>query len=659
MKQVLKSLRLRILLPVIAMTLLVVMLLTTLFSRAYIRMILKQENEVNAVGFETVIQSITPLIETSMNEVRNLMTDERVASYARLQYDSEAELIHARISCRDFLSSEISRYDGIYGLLFMRKDGSLFGVLPNGSFFRDSPEENHLPGEIQAQILNVPLGQTVWVGPVTAAVLYGFEFADMPENVMIGVSKAVDVSYGECYALMLMDETVFDDLFSALQDGKSSWHLFTEDRTEIYHTGPEEVCEDPERLIGESNGDTILHDENGRPYCSFSMTMKSPRWTLVREVSMENYEQVVHGVRHSVWILAGAVFLVALFLYRLWLKKFMRQFNSLQNGIIRMGEGELDSIEFENFSIAEFERMKQEIDRTCGALNRQMDTIRQMEREQIEQENRKKEQERIAQELSMAREIQANALPSIFPAFPDRTEFSLYASMNPAKEVGGDFYDFFMVDSDHLALVIADVSGKGIPAALFMMVSKTLIKNHLMTGCDPATALERVNLQLCERNATRMFVTVWVAVLEISTGKGLACNGGHEHPAMRCAGGDFELIKYKHGILVGVSQKARYQNREFELHAGDRLFVYTDGVPEATAGNKEMFGEDRLLEALNSCQDGSPEEILQTVKSSVDSFVGEAEQFDDLTMMCLEYKGADAAGPAENICADEDGGAAD
>ena len=187
MKQVLKSLRLRILLPVIAMTLLVVMLLTTLFSRAYIRMILKQENEVNAVGFETVTQSITPLIETSMNAVRNLMTDERVASYARLQYDSEAELIHARISCRDFLSSEISRYDGIYGLLFMRKDGSLFGVLPNGYFFRDSPEENHLPGEIQAQILNAPLGQTVWIGPVTAAVLYGFEFADMPENVMIGV----------------------------------------------------------------------------------------------------------------------------------------------------------------------------------------------------------------------------------------------------------------------------------------------------------------------------------------------------------------------------------------------------------------------------------------------------------------------------------------
>ena len=639
MKQMLKSLRLQLLLPVIAMTLLVVLLLTTLFSRAYIKMILQQENEVNAVGFETVSRSVTPLINTSVSEVRNIMAEDRVASYARLRYPTKATLIHARIRCRDYLSSEIARHDGIYGLLFMRTDGSLFGVLPDGSFFRDSPEENLLPAEMKEQILSVPLGQTVWIGPLSASVFYGFENENTARNVMVGVWKSVDVNYGQCYALMLMDESVFDDLFSVLNDGKSTWHLYTGSRSEIWHTGPEAEHKDPVLLISESNKGNLLYDENGRPFCVFSMTMVSPDWTLVREVSMDNYEQVVSRVRGTVWLVAGAVFLVALVLYRLWLKKFMRQFNSLQNGIIRMGQGDLDSIEFEPFSISEFERMQHEITRTCDALTHQMDTIRRLEREQVEQENLKKEQERIEKELVMAREIQASALPNTFPPFPDRTEFALYASMTPAKEVGGDFYDFFLIDADHLALVIADVSGKGIPASLFMMISKTLIKNELLTGCDPAAALTRVNAQLLEQNSRMMFVTVWLAVLEISTGKVVACNADHEHPALRRADGNFELIKYPHGIFVGVNKKARFMNRECELRPGDRIFVYTDGVPEATAADEKMFGETRLEAALNTCPDGTPEEILHAVKSAVDAFVGDAEQFDDLTMLCLEYRG--------------------
>ena len=257
----------------------------------------------------------------------------------------------------------------------------------------------------------------------------------------------------------------------------------------------------------------------------------------------------------------------------------------------------------------------------------------------MEQENRKKEQVRIMKELQMARELQSSALPRTFPPFPERTEFDLYASMTPAKEVGGDFYDFFLIDDDHLGLVIADVSGKGIPAALFMMVSKTLIKNELMAGLDPATALTKVNLQLSERNSTCMFVTVWAAVLEISTGKGLACNAGHEDPGLRRSGEDYELLKYKHGVLIGFNDKAKYGNREFELHPGDALFVYTDGVPEATDGNGEMFGTERLLRALNSSADNNPGETLRRVRNAVDTFVGDAEQFDDMTMLTLEYRG--------------------
>ena len=246
----------------------------------------------------------------------------------------------------------------------------------------------------------------------------------------------------------------------------------------------------------------------------------------------------------------------------------------------------------------------------------------------------KKEQERIAGELNMAREIQMNSLPQTFPAFPDRTEFDLFASMTPAKEVGGDFYDFFMIDSDHLALVIADVSGKGVPAALFMMTAKTLIRSELMTGRDPATTLQRVNLQLCERNYSSMFVTVWLAVLEISSGKGTACNAGHEHPGVRRADGEYELLVYPHDMVVGAVKRAEYHNREFELRSGDCVFVYTDGVPEATNAAEAMFGNERLIDALNQNANADPEELTHIVHEAVNRFVGDAPQFDDITMLC-------------------------
>ena len=643
MKERLKSLRYRILLPVIAVVLFVTALLNTLFSGAFIGTLMQQEQEVNVTGFETVSHSVEPMIATSINEVRNILSDERVASCARGRYGSATELVRARIKCCDYLQGEIASRDKIFGLLFMREDGSLFGALPEGNFFLDDPGQNPLPEDMKAKILNAPMGQTVWVGPLPASTLYGFENDKTRQSLMIAGWKSVNVSYGECYSMILMDESVFDDLFDALRDGNSSWYLFTEDRTEIYHTG-QDPCLDPDRLISESNSGNIFHDENGLPVCTFSMTMESPAWTLVRKVSMENYERVINRVRVSICILGGVVLLVALVLYEAWLRRFMRQFSSLLKGIVRMGEGDLESTAFEPTGITEFKQMQREINRTSAALSEQMDTIRRMEREQMELENERKEQERIARELSTAREIQASALPQTFPAFPDRPEFDLFASMTPAKEVGGDFYDFFLIDGDHLALVIADVSGKGIPAALFMMVSKTLIRNELMTGCDPATALTRVNLQLRERNTSAMFVTVWLAVVELSTGKGVACNAGHENPGVRRAGGEFELLDYPHDLFVGALKKAKYRNRPFELHPGDCVFVYTDGVPEATNAVGAMFREESLTETLNKNPDAGPEELIRRVHEAVDQFVGDAPQFDDITMLCYKYFGVGNTG---------------
>ena len=253
------------------------------------------------------------------------------------------------------------------------------------------------------------------------------------------------------------------------------------------------------------------------------------------------------------------------------------------------------------------------------------------------------EKERIGAELSLATRIQADMLPNIFPAFPERGEFDIYASMNPAKEVGGDFYDFFLVDDDHLCMVVADVSGKGVPAALFMMASKIILANNAKMGKSPAQILTDTNAAVCANNREEMFVTVWLGILELSTGKLTAANAGHEYPALRGADGRFELVKDKHGFVLGGMDDMQYAEYELRLTPGATLFLYTDGVPEATNADNELFGTERMLEALNAAPGAAPQTILHNVRGAVDGFVREAEQFDDLTMLCVAYKGNGAS----------------
>lgn len=249
------------------------------------------------------------------------------------------------------------------------------------------------------------------------------------------------------------------------------------------------------------------------------------------------------------------------------------------------------------------------------------------------------EKERIGAELDMASRIQGSQLPNLFPPFPDRKEFSLYASMDPAKEVGGDFYDFFMIDEDHMGFVIADVSGKGVPAALLMMVSRVLIKSGLQNGKSPAETLASVNNQLCESNDEEFFVTVWLAVLELSTGNGIAANAGHEHPVLRRAGGKYELQIYRHSLAVGVMKDVPFRQHGFHLNPGDSFFVYTDGVPEATDRKSELYGTGRMLEALNRDADAEPDQVLANLTADINRFVDGAEQFDDITMLGFRYRG--------------------
>ena len=249
------------------------------------------------------------------------------------------------------------------------------------------------------------------------------------------------------------------------------------------------------------------------------------------------------------------------------------------------------------------------------------------------------ERERANTELSLAARIQSAMLPGVFPAFPERKDFDIYAEMDPAREVGGDFYDFFLIDDDHLCIEIADVSGKGVPASLFMMSSKIILASHAMLGLSPAEVLREANHVICANNTVEMFVTVWLGILELSTGRLTAANAGHEYPVLKAPDGRFELLKDRHGFVLGGMDNMQFRNYELMLEPGSKLFVYTDGVPEATDPEDAFFGTERMLDALNEDPEAAPEQVLKNVRAAVDRFVKDAEQFDDLTMLCLEYRG--------------------
>jgi len=248
---------------------------------------------------------------------------------------------------------------------------------------------------------------------------------------------------------------------------------------------------------------------------------------------------------------------------------------------------------------------------------------------------------RMELELDTGRRIQEAMVPNVFPPFPDRKEFDIYACMEPAKKVGGDLYDFFIVSPNHICLVIADVSGKGIPAALFMMASRIIIKTMAKKVSSPAGILSNVNNATCSNNKEEMFLTCWLGILDLRTGVLTASNAGHEYPFVKTPDGNFELLKDKHGFILGGMKHMNYEDYEVQMKPGSKIFVYTDGLPESKNSSGEQFGIERAGRTINKYKDGTPEEILNGVRKDVAEFVGEEERFDDMTMMCLQYNGTD------------------
>lgn len=253
------------------------------------------------------------------------------------------------------------------------------------------------------------------------------------------------------------------------------------------------------------------------------------------------------------------------------------------------------------------------------------------------------EKERIGTELRVAAKIQEDMLPKHFPIFPDRKEFDLYATMSPAKEVGGDFYDMFLIDEDHLCLVMGDVCGKGVPAALFMAISKAMLKSRAQSGGTPSEILHDVNNSLCEGNDENMFVTVWLGILTISTGELIQASAGHEYPVIKKKGEEYKLIVTDNDLVIGYIKGFKYNDLRFELAPGDSFFMYTDGLPEATNAEDKRYEIEGMMGALNRHRDDEPWEFLPHIREEVDAFVKEAPQFDDLTMLIIRYNGKENA----------------
>ena len=390
---------------------------------------------------------------------------------------------------------------------------------------------------------------------------------------------------------------------------------------------------------------------NEKPYYAAGAPMETVGWTVVTLVDkqatevpaqqmIDQYDEINRNAQDafdesSAWSKTTTMVMIALLLIlgsatALWVaSKIVKPVETMTNDIIDGGKtGKLFEMKDIYKTNDEIEVLAQSFDDLTKKIVQYIKDITQIT----------KEKERIGTELELARKIQADMLPNIYPAFPDRPEFDIYASMRPAKEVGGDFYDFYLIDKDHLGMVIADVSGKGVPAALFMMMSRILIKNYAMMGYSPAQVLEQTNNSICMNNKEDMFVTVWYGVLEISTGKITAANAGHEFPIIKKQGGKYELLQDKHGFVIGGMEGMKYAEYEIQLDSGEMLFLYTDGVPEATDGENKMYGTDRLLEAMNSKEHTDPLELLGSITDNVDQFVGEADRFDDMTMLAVTIK---------------------
>lgn len=453
-------------------------------------------------------------------------------------------------------------------------------------------------------------------------------------------------SIGESGYAFLLNTNSMNVIANANPDEDSEINRF---RDNLLDTGNEELTAVMEKIREGESGITQAALDGKESYLAYS-PLTTTSWVVVTVIGLddasivtpindlqENISAITRrttkDINEKIRLMAGLFVVIAsvitvviIFLSNKFARRLTQPIYTLTEGAGQISGGNLD-YRIEVQSDDETALLGEAFNHMTDSLK---DYIRNLSRVTAEKE-------RIGTELDIARNIQASMLPCIFPAFPDRAEFDIYASMDPAKEVGGDFYDFFMVDERHLAIVVADVSGKGVPAALFMVIGKTLIKDHTKPGIDLGEVFTEVNELLCESNSEGLFITAFEGVLDLATGELRFVNAGHEIPYI-CKGNGYEPYKIRAGFVLAGMEGMRYQCGSMQLEPGDKIFQYTDGVTEATNQEMELYGMERLGEILCRNVDAEPQKLLESVKEDIDAFVGEALQFDDITMLCLEYK---------------------
>ena len=478
---------------------------------------------------------------------------------------------------------------------------------------------------------------------MSSYVIDGDRIAQYYDNGKIGEK---DDYYKEIadYLLNVKEEVRFQYLYVAVPEGDNLvyiWYTGTPDEENTHKTGDIVQLSDDEMefmkkaadVKGAAIDENVLITENfATAYVPVYDSNNNIAAYVTASMSTESMNQNGDLFTVITLIVTLIVLIISSFIYYIYIKKILiRPLFSLHNAVTGLVSGHMEHLDEFTVDV----KTKDEV----GDL---ADGFEQMVKELNEYINNLSrvtaERERIGAELDVATHIQKSMLPCIFPAFPEQKEFDIYATMTPAKEVGGDFYDFFMVDERHLAIVMADVSGKGVPAALFMVIGKTLIKDHTQSGRSLGEVFTEVNDLLCESNSEGLFITAFEGVLDLVTGEFNYVNAGHEMPFICRAGESYEAQKIRAGFVLAGMEGIKYRAGSMTLSVGDKVFQYTDGVTEATNAQNELYGMERLGEVLNKNKDSSPAELLPKVKEDIDLFVGEAPQFDDITMLCLEYK---------------------
>ncbi len=368
----------------------------------------------------------------------------------------------------------------------------------------------------------------------------------------------------------------------------------------------------------------------GNKYVSFLAELQNNMILIVNVPTSELYAELYNRFKILTVFILLSLFILSLTMYFVLVNNVKKPVEYLVSMAERIGGGDLDS-KMEISSPTEFALLASSFNKMTTDIK---DYITNLDRANSEKKL-------MEEELQIAKDIQTSALPKIFPPYPDRKNFDIFASMTPAKEVGGDFYDFFFVDENKFAFLIADVSGKGVPAALFMMSAKTLIKNLAQTKLSPAEMLTRVNKELCKDNEKSYFVTLFYVQVDLKTGEAQYVNAGHNPPLLKRNGGEFEYFKTSPNFVLGAFDALEYKSGSVQLNAGDVFFLYTDGVTEAQNYSKEFFGEDRLSVALNSNTENSVNSIISNVANYICDFTQGAEQYDDVTMLSFIYNGQD------------------